>query len=186
MSLHQAASMSNWDPEAREKSSEFRPLSVCGHYRYHPRTGLALQLIGRTEYHGERFLMVCLPDGTRTHVPECMTHPESANPPLSWPPRLSLENLTALRIAVDTVLSLRTVVTTDQGGIDEDGADASRSIQRDRKPEGAAGREPCRSRSTAGEPALRSAADTQPITPLPRRRAKAASVVLGGRPGGRW
>ncbi len=33
--------------------------------------------------------MVCLPDGTRTHVPEWMTHPESANPPLSWPPRLN-------------------------------------------------------------------------------------------------
>ena len=31
MSLHQAASISNWDPEAPEKSSEFRPLSACGH-----------------------------------------------------------------------------------------------------------------------------------------------------------
>jgi hypothetical protein len=31
MSLQQAASMSNLDPEAPEKSSEFRPLSACGH-----------------------------------------------------------------------------------------------------------------------------------------------------------
>ena len=31
MGLHQAASMSNFDPEAPEKSSEIRPLSACGH-----------------------------------------------------------------------------------------------------------------------------------------------------------
>jgi len=31
MSLHQAASISNLDPEAPEKPSELRPLSACGH-----------------------------------------------------------------------------------------------------------------------------------------------------------
>lgn len=31
MSLHQAASMSNLHPEAPEKSSDFGPLSACGH-----------------------------------------------------------------------------------------------------------------------------------------------------------
>ena len=69
-------------------------------------------MIGRTEYQGEGFVIVCLPDGTRIHVPEWMTQPESANPPLHWPQRLSLASLTALRIAVDCVLSLQPGVTT--------------------------------------------------------------------------
>jgi hypothetical protein len=31
---------------------------------------LTLRLIGHTQYHDERFLIVCQPDGTHTHVPE--------------------------------------------------------------------------------------------------------------------
>ena len=160
-------------PRQRHTAQYQAPEEVRIHYPYHPRAGLSLQVIGRTEYQGEGFVIVCLPDGTRIHVPEWMTQPESANPPLHWPQRLSLASLTALRIAVDCVLSLQPGVTTHHGGIDEgEGvANAGRSIQCDRMPECAAGSESCRGSSTAGEAAVPSAAG--PVTSTRKR---------GGRP----
>ncbi|HWR88005.1 MAG TPA: hypothetical protein VN277_06265 [Acidiferrobacterales bacterium] len=39
-------------------------------------------MIGRTEHQGERFVIVCLPDGTRIHVPEAIAS-QSALPAVS-------------------------------------------------------------------------------------------------------
>ena len=103
-------------PKQRHTAHYQDPEEVLILYRYHPRAGLTLPLIGRTHYHDEHFLIVRQPDGTHLHVPEWMTHPESAGGAHHWPPRLPLASLTALRSAVDGVLSLPSGVTPNQGG----------------------------------------------------------------------
>ena len=102
------------------------------YYRYDPRAGTAVSVVGRTKVGDDNFLMVRQSDGTNAHIPLWMTLPGAADLTMHLPPRISLEALQGLRRSLDAALSLLAGATTDPGGKDEtqQRRGATRPIQR--------------------------------------------------------
>ena len=99
---------------AREQLAEL----VCIHYPYHPRAGAEVEVLGRSQWGHDDFLIIRQPDGTRAHIPQWMTLASAASvskPPL---PRIPLMALHALRRDLDVVLS-SLPCSTSPGGVDE-------------------------------------------------------------------
>lgn len=75
------------------------------YYRYDPRAGTAVTVIGHTKVGEDNFLIVLQTDGTRAHIPQWMLLPEAANLTVHVPPRISLQGLQTLYGELNAVLS---------------------------------------------------------------------------------
>ena len=76
--------------------------SVVVRYPWHPLCGRELEVCGRHVRGGEASLVVVLPDGTRTEVPEWMTQVDaSSGTELVSSPTVSVSALGALRRLLD-------------------------------------------------------------------------------------
>ncbi len=75
------------------------------HYRYHPRYGEQVLIIGSKRHKEEKHLLLEERDGTKAYIPAWMTHPALAGVEAVDIPRIELTALENLRRLLDNLLS---------------------------------------------------------------------------------
>ena len=88
------------------------------HYRFHPRAGDQVEVVGGRGFRGQKYLVVRQPDGTLACLPEWMTSPHAASFEVCEVPILPASALSALRAVIDAFFLSETEPT--RGRCDEE------------------------------------------------------------------
>src|SRR4030088_3586106 len=91
-------------PSRRRHTAQEQPFDVLIQYPQHPRAGERVVVVRRLQYGGSVHFVIEQPDGMRALLPAWMTEPWAAQLTIIEMPRLTLEALHALRVAINGAL----------------------------------------------------------------------------------
>jgi hypothetical protein len=102
---------------------------VVVRYRFHPRSGERINVIGINRYRGESYLIIMQPDGTRTHLPPWMTWDDAARMCIVAHPALPLEVLVELQRFVGAALSCLVLPTNKEANDAQSDGETAGSVR---------------------------------------------------------
>src|SRR5207237_3605243 len=94
----------SWCPSRRRHTAQEQPFDVLIQYPQHPRAGERVVVVRRLQHGGSVHFVIEQPDGMRALLPAWMTEPWAAQLTIIEMPRLTLEALHALRVAINGAL----------------------------------------------------------------------------------
>lgn len=106
----------------RRHSPHKRAFETAIHYRYHPRCGERVLVVGCRHHGGEAYFILEQPDGSRALIPAWMANPQAVELETVAVPRIGLAALNDLRRLLDSLLSscaLRPKARKATGGVNE-------------------------------------------------------------------
>jgi hypothetical protein len=96
------------------------------HYPFHPRRGERVEIVRCHRFRSVRMFVVRQPDGTLAQIPTWMCSPAAAAMAVRDQPRLSVEGLRDLRLALDAIL----LSLSGMDGGERDGTSAALATRR--------------------------------------------------------